>query len=465
MYDVHGVRNGVREARCGSSANAFDNRTGSVRARTTRSGRFYFYRASSSLRYEAPVRRLARREATRARARASSRCTEFSSPAKVRPAGRRSIEERVSNRSADVESRRCLGASSRYAFGTGPFRSHVAREGNDVPSSSERGQSAFDRTCARPIREFSDRRRLRLVIATTAADEPKILLRMCIGALLSFDGVLPPFPSARRIPLFLPTWVSACTPRWLELANETNDISGEIFRKRDRSANCRCSRQRRPIGVAPGRAGGGQPRLKRGHSPWSCQSSVGHGHAHSSCSPSVFPVASASSVIVRGSRGTPRASPPRRSSVSSIRRARGRLWSRSDLDDPARYCLEGSPAINARARRNAYLHSVFLSVVSLFLSLSLFLPAEKCQRCQATLRQALPKRIPRRYGSAVGPYRSLLRKFFSVDRSCSLHTASAVVEGSLSSTWQQEDWIPPVCTEVPWTSATASQPADSPVGL
>ena len=63
-----------------------------------------------------------------------------------------------------------------------------------------------------------------------------------------------------------------------------DDISGEIFRKLDRSADCRCSRWRRPISVAPGWASGGQPRLKRGHSPWSCQSSVGHGHAHSSWS-------------------------------------------------------------------------------------------------------------------------------------------------------------------------------------
>ncbi|KZC11126.1 hypothetical protein WN55_02487 [Dufourea novaeangliae] len=68
----------------------------------------------------------------------------------------------------------------------------------------------------------------------------------------------------------------------------SDDISGEIFRKLDRSADCRCSRWRRPISVAPGRASGGQPRLKRGHSPWSCQSSVGHGHAHSSRFVSIF---------------------------------------------------------------------------------------------------------------------------------------------------------------------------------
>jgi len=64
--------------------------------------------------------------------------------------------------------------------------------------------------------------------------------------------------------------------------------SGEIFRKLDRSANCRCSRQQRPIAVASSQTGGGQQRLKRGHSPWSCQSSVGHGHAYTAAGPFSF---------------------------------------------------------------------------------------------------------------------------------------------------------------------------------
>ncbi|KAL0105082.1 hypothetical protein PUN28_016614 [Cardiocondyla obscurior] len=42
---------------------------------------------------------------------------------------------------------------------------------------------------------------------------------------------------------------------------------------------------KRPIAGAPRWTGGGQPRLKRGHSPWSCQSSVGHGHAHTAAGP------------------------------------------------------------------------------------------------------------------------------------------------------------------------------------
>lgn len=71
--------------------------------------------------------------------------------------------------------------------------------------------------------------------------------------------------------------------------NTTNWIStidrGKFSESSERCADCRCSRHRRPIGCGPTQAGGGQSRLKRGHSPSSCQSSLGHGHAHISCSP------------------------------------------------------------------------------------------------------------------------------------------------------------------------------------
>lgn len=117
---------------------------------------------------------------------------------------------------------------------------------------------------------------------------------------------------------------------WGWRAGGPNDISGEIFRKHVRSANCRCSRQRRPIGVAPGRAGGGQPRLKRGHSQWSCQSSVRRRHAHSSCSLSVFPVAS---TYHR----------PQTSSSSSFARHSTRVYRSSVAIDPRR--RDACPAI------------------------------------------------------------------------------------------------------------------------
>jgi len=114
----------------------------------------------------------------------------------------------------------------------------------------------------------------------------KNFVRSISAALLSFENFSLFLLLARRILLSSPRW-SPCRNLW-GLGLPPNDISGEIFRKLDRGTNCRCSRQRRPIGVAPGRTGGGQSRLKRGHSLWSCQSSVGHGHARSSRSHQFF---------------------------------------------------------------------------------------------------------------------------------------------------------------------------------
>lgn len=190
-------------------------------------------------------------------------------------------------------------------------------------------------------------------------------------------------------------------------AYEPNDISGEIFRKLGRSANCRCSRQQRPIAVAPGRTGGGQPRLKRGHSPWSCQSSVGHGHAHTAAGP----FSSSGSVrlldrclrIARHffARITHRSATL--GTVDHIDKHSVRVLSSHLMGSSWRYPIIRNISADGISHDTWSVRSV----------------------CNALL--AFRESWVRRYGLAVGPHRSLLKTFFSAIKQ--LHTSAfSVVE-------------------------------------
>lgn len=222
-----------------------------------------------------------------------------------------------------------------------------------------------------------------------------------------FREFLPSFGLAD--PTFLPTWGPVRTRGgW---AYEPNDISGEIFRKLGRSANCRCSRQQRPIAVTPSPTGGGQPRLKRGHSPWSCQSSVGHGHAYTAAGPF-------------GSSGSVRLL-DRRLWIArySLRIIQVTLGTEDHFVDHIDYHLVRASSFHLTGS------SWRFPIIRDILGAAVFTGSHDTWSvrsvCNALL--AFQGNRVRRYGSAVGPHRSLLKTFFSAIKQ--LHTSAfSVVE-------------------------------------
>lgn len=212
----------------------------------------------------------------------------------------------------------------------------------------------------------------------------------------------------RRIPLFSPS-EAQCETRggW---AYEPNDISGEIFRKLGRSANCRCSRQQRPIAVAPSQTGGGQPRLKRGHSPWSCQSSVGHGYAHIAAGP--FSFSGSVHLVDRRLR---------------IARYSLRITHRVPIN-LSHLELWIILWINNRFIRVPLLHLAGsfwrFPIIEDILGVTVFTRSHDTWSVRSVCNALLVfqgSRV-RRYGSAVGPHRSLLKTFFSTIEQ--LHTSA-----------------------------------------
>jgi len=191
--------------------------------------------------------------------------------------------------------------------------------------------------------------------------------------------------------------------------------SGEIFRKLDRSANCRCSRQQRPIAVASSQTGGGQQRLKRGHSPWSCQSSVGHGHAYTAAGPFSF---SGSIHFIDHRFRIARYSLQIIHLIDLSLELWTILWITSTIIPFAYrhfiwYNLEDFPIIQDVSRTAVFtgLHDCDTWSIRSF--------------CNALL--TFQGSRVRRYGSAVGPHRSLLKTFFSAIEQ--LHTSAfSVVE-------------------------------------